>query len=116
MRSGQTSSLANTVPQNRRQNAGPWAKIEQDTRRYVLRAKGDVFILTGPFFGTDSPAIGMNRVRVPSHLFKLVYDSTTGKAWAHWQENTDDARAGPPISYNKLSRRIGMELLRVPTL
>jgi len=111
----QSFSLANTVPQNRRQNAGPWAKIEQDTRRYVLRAKGDVFILTGPFFGTDSPAIGMNRVRVPSHLYKLVYDSTTGKAWAHWQENADDARAGPPISYNELSRRIGMELLTVPT-
>ena len=25
---------------NAQQNGGSWAKIEQDTRRYVLRAKG----------------------------------------------------------------------------
>ena len=38
----QSFSLANMVPQNAQQNGGSWAKIEQDTRRYVLRAKGDV--------------------------------------------------------------------------
>lgn len=111
----QSFSLANMVPQNSRQNSGPWAKIERDTRHYVTRAKGDVFVITGPFFESGSSAgstvIGPNRVRVPSHLFKLVYDSTTGKAWAHWQQNADDARAGPPISYSELSQRIGMELL-----
>ena len=111
----QSFSLANMVPQNARQNSGPWAKIELDTRKYVTRAKGDVFVITGPFFedgsSSDSRVIGPNRVRVPSHLFKLVYDPSTGKAWAHWQQNADDARAGPPISYSELSQRIGMELL-----
>ena len=34
----QSFSLANMVPQNQKQNSGPWAKIEADTRRYVLRA------------------------------------------------------------------------------
>ena len=112
----QSFSLANMVPQNSRQNSGPWAKIEKDTRHYVARAKGDVFIITGPFFANDSPAIGASQVRVPSHLFKLVYDSATGKSWAHWQPNSDDARAGPPISYSELSGRIGMELLPGVTL
>lgn len=36
----QSFSLANMVPQDPRQNSGPWAKIEDDTRRYVMRARG----------------------------------------------------------------------------
>jgi endonuclease G len=107
----QSFSLANMVPQNRKQNSGPWAKIEQDTRRYVMRATGDVYVITGPVFGPSSPVIGPNQVRVPTHLFKLVYDSREQRAWAHWQPNTDDARAGAPISYAELTKRIGMELL-----
>ena len=107
----QSFSLANMVPQNSKQNSGPWAKIEKDTRRYVARSSGDVFIITGPFFGPGSTSVGANQVGVPTHIFKLVYDSTTQKAWAHWQPNSADARAGPPISYSDLSQRIGMELL-----
>ena len=107
----QSFSLANMVPQNAQHNGGAWAKIEQDTRHYVRRAKGDVFVITGPVFEPGSPAIGANQVRVPTHLFKLVYDATTQKAWAHWQANAPDARAGRPISYRELEKRIGMELL-----
>lgn len=44
----QSFSLANVVPQNAQHNGGAWAKIEQDTRHYVRRAKGDVFVITGP--------------------------------------------------------------------
>lgn len=107
----QSFSLANMVPQNPRQNSGPWAKIEKDTRHYVSRAKGDVYIITGPFFAGNPPTIGANRVHVPSHIFKLVYDSETKRAWVHWQENSNDARADKPISYKELTQRIGMELL-----
>ncbi len=107
----QSFSLANMVPQNPAQNSGAWSKIEQDTRRYVLRAKGNVFVITGPVFGPDSQTVGANRVRVPTHLFKLVYDESTGKAWAHWQPNSEDARAGRPISYAELTQRVGMQLL-----
>lgn len=107
----QSFSLANMVPQNQKHNSGPWAKIEQDTRRYVMRAQGDVFVITGPVFDPGSLSIGANQVRVPTHIFKLVYDATTQKAWAHWQANAEDALAGKPISYGELESRIGMELL-----
>ncbi|WP_169170596.1 DNA/RNA non-specific endonuclease [Acidovorax sp. SRB_24] len=107
----QSFSLANMVPQNPRQNSGPWAKIEADTRHYVMRAKGDVFVITGPVFAPGGSAIGSNQVAVPTHLFKLVYDAETKRAWAHWQPNADDARAGRPISYGELEQRVGMELL-----
>ena len=107
----QSFSLANMVPQNAKQNSGPWAKIEKDTRLYAARASGDVFVITGPVFDSTSTTMGSNQVRVPGHLYKLVYDAETGRAWAHWQPNTADARAGQPISYGELKRRIGMDLL-----
>jgi endonuclease G len=107
----QSFSLANMAPQNRKQNSGPWAKIEKDTRRYVMRATGDVYVITGPVFGPGSTVIGANKVSVPTHIFKLVYDSRTQKAWAHWQANADDVRVGAPISYAELTKRISMELL-----
>ena len=109
----QSFSLANMVPQSSKQNSGPWAKIEKDTRLYASRAKGDVFVITGPVFQPGEATIGANQVRVPSHLFKLVYDAQTGRAWAHWQANADSTKAGPPISYRELVKRTGVNFLSV---
>lgn len=107
----QSFSLANMVPQNAQHNGGPWAKIEQDTRHYVRRAKGDVYVITGPVFTEDAPRIGNNGVLVPTYLFKLVYDQHTNRAWAHWQENREGERVGRPISYQELVKRTGVEFL-----
>ena len=107
----QSFSLANMVPQNAQHNGGAWNKIEQDTRHYVKRAKGDVFVITGPVFTDAAPRIGANGVKVPTYLFKLVYDATTLRAWAHWQENREGETVGQPISYQELVKRTGVELL-----
>lgn len=107
----QSFSLANMVPQDIQHNGGAWAKIEQDTRHYARRAKGDVFVITGPVFTAESPVIGQNRVRVPTYLFKLVYDQARNRAWAHWQENREGERVGLPISYRELVQRTGVEFL-----
>ena len=107
----QSFSLANMVPQAIRHNSGPWAKIEQDTRKYVERATGDVFVITAPVFAADTPRIGANGVQVPSHLFKLVYDVQTRRAWAHWQANLDEETVSRPISYAELVRRTRVEWL-----
>lgn len=108
----QSFSLANMVPQNIQHNGGAWAKIEQDTRRYVQRAQGDVYVITGPVFAPEGERIGTNGVRVPSHLYKLVYDKTTGRAWAHWQANKAGERGARPISYEELVRRTGIRFLQ----
>jgi endonuclease G len=107
----QSFSLANIAPQNPENNRNAWRKIETDTRRYVKRAVGDVFVITGPVFDGIHPTIGDSEVWVPQHFFKLVYDPATNKAWVHWQDNTDGARAGKPISYEELVRRTGVEFL-----
>lgn len=107
----QSFSLANMVPQNQVQNGKAWSKIEQDTRKYVMRAVGDVYIFTGPVYDAKPETIGAGRVAVPGHIFKVVYDATTGRSWVHWQANSPDAKAGPPISYGEFVRRAGLPLL-----
>lgn len=108
----QSFSLANMVPQDAQHNGGAWARIEQDTRKYVRRAQGDVYVITGPVFTLGSERIGANGVRVPSYLYKLVYDETTGRAWAHWQANRAGERVSRPITYRELAKRTGMEFLK----
>ena len=107
----QSFSLANMVPQSIKQNSGPWAHIEKDTRRYASRAKGDVFIITGPVYEGSYESVGGNQVAVPTYLYKLVYDATTNRAWVHWQANRDDERISKPITYAELVKRTGIEFL-----
>lgn len=109
----QSFSLANMVPQAHENNRGVWAKkVEKATRQYAMRASGDVYAFTGPVF-SNRPVmtIGSGRVWVPSHLYKLVYDTQTNRAWAYWIENLDSAELGNPISYEELVRRTGIEFL-----
>lgn len=109
----QSFSLANVVPQDARHNAGAWNKIEQDTRKYILRASGDVYVLTGPVYAQQPETIGDGRVAVPTYLYKLVYDSATGRSWVHW--HTNDATenvAGTPIAYDAFVRLTGIRALR----
>jgi endonuclease G len=107
----QSFSLANMVPQSPENNRKTWANIEKATRKYVMRAEGDVYVISGPAYLNNIGEIGPGRVRIPSHLFKLVYDASSGRAWAHWVENTDEARAGRPITYKELVQRTGIEFL-----
>jgi endonuclease G len=107
----QSFTLANMVPQNPENNQNAWRKVESDTRKYAMRAEGDVFVFTGPVFESEHPTIGSNQVWVPQHLFKLVYDPSANKAWVHWMDNTEEARAGMPISYEELVKRTGIEFL-----
>lgn len=108
----QSFSLSNMIPQAPQNNRGAWAKsVEKSTRKYVMRAAGDVFVFTGPVYSTPVETLGPNQVWVPKYLYKLVYDQSANRAWAHWLENTDEARASRPISYDELVRRTGIEFL-----
>lgn len=107
----QSFSLANIIPQASENNRGPWAEIEKSTRKYVMRARGDVYVITGPVFSQSSRYIGANKVMVPDFIYKLVYDINTNRAWAHWIANTNHAKISRPISYEELVSRTGIEFL-----
>ncbi|MBK5963362.1 DNA/RNA endonuclease [Thiocystis minor] len=107
----QSFSLANMVPQAPENNRGIWAKsVEQATRKYAMRAEGDVFVFTGPVFSKPVTTIGSGKVWVPTSLYKLVYDQAQNRAWAFWVDNRD-ARMSKPISYDELVKRTGIEFL-----
>lgn len=61
--------------------------------------------------GRYTPRTGANVVNVPTYLYKLVYDATTQKAWAHWQQNREGETVSRPISYQELVNRTGVEFL-----
>lgn len=107
----QSFSLANMVPQAPANNRKAWASIEKATRKYVLRATSDVYVITGPAFFSEPQLIGSNAVWVPTYLFKLVVDPDKNKAWVHWIENKDNAHVGKPISYQELVARTGIDFL-----
>lgn len=107
----QSFSLANMVPQAIKHNGGAWANtVEKATRHYAARARGNVYVITGPVFESKL-VIGTGQVAVPTHLFKLVYDEERNVAWAHWHANSDETRGSKPISYAELVRRTGIEFL-----
>ena len=104
----QSFSLANMMPQARQNNQGIWAKnVEEPTRAYVKRADGDVYVFTGST--GNSGSIGKSRVTIPSHLYKLVYDPNKKTAWAYWIENTNEASMTPPITYQELVQKTGID-------
>ena len=108
----QSFSLANMVPQAPENNRKTWAGIEGATRAYVKRATGPVYVFTGPVYSTaGAQVIGKGKVWVPKQLYKLVYDAGANRAWAHWVENENEARAGKPVSYRELVARTGIEFL-----
>ena len=104
----QSFSLANMMPQARQNNQGIWAKnVEEPTRAYVKRSSGDIYVYTGSI--GNSGSIGRSRVTIPSHLYKLVYDSNKNIAWAYWIENTNEASMTAPISYPQLIQKTGID-------
>lgn len=109
----QSFALSNMVPQDPTLNRKNWAKLEDDTRKYVMRAQGDVFVFTGPIFsaGADRETIGKDQVWVPTHMFKLVYDASNGKAWAHMLSNTAGSNLGRPMSYAEFVHATGLKLI-----
>lgn len=104
-------SLGHMAPQDAELNNGAWNDIEQDTRKYVQRAQADVYVFTGPVYSQDPPTIGAGQVQVPQYFYKLVYDPSTSRSWAHWQANEPAYRVSVPIRYEQLVRRTGIEFV-----
>ncbi len=107
----QSFALTNMVPEDPTHNRKTWRKVESDVRKYVRRAAGDVFVFTGVLFPAQPQKIGRNQVWVPSHLFKLVYDATSHRSFAHVIANTADARITAPMGYEDFAKVTGWRVL-----
>lgn len=67
--------LSNMVPQTGKgMNQGIWKDLEGKVRFWVL-SRGEVYIYTGPIYAKEPPdTIGTNKVAIPTHLYKIIYD------------------------------------------
>jgi endonuclease G len=67
-----TFLLSNTVPQDQSMNAGIWRQLENKVRKLAASADA-VYVLTGTIFdGTQVESIGVGKVAVPTHLYKII--------------------------------------------
>jgi endonuclease G len=107
----QSFALSNMVLQNPANNRKPWAAAESATRKYALRAAGNVFVFSGPLFRPGYKTVGSNQVWEPTHLFKLVYDATDHRAWAYLLANNAESRIGPPMDYAEFVKQTGLQFL-----
>jgi endonuclease G len=69
-----------------------------------------VFVFTGLIFDDGYDTIGKNKVWVPTRLFKLVYDESSGRAWAYVLPNAE-TRLGKPMDYADFVKATGLRLL-----
>ncbi len=106
----QSFALSNMVPQDPTHNRKIWSKVEADVRKFALRASGDVYVFTGPLFDEGYRTIGANKVWVPTRLFKLVYDASSGRAWAYVLPNAE-TRIQKPMDYATFVKSTGLKLL-----
>ncbi len=101
-------SLANVVPQNRRNNQQLWAAIEGATR-HLTNQRGELYVMTGPIFEGDRIERLNGRVFVPSHVFKAVVDPSNGEG-AGWLAPNDDSGEYQVISIAELEKKTGINL------
>ena len=106
----QSFALSNMVPQDPTNNRKAWNKVETDVRKFVQRARGNVFVFTGPIFDAGHGTIGDNKVWKPTRLFKLVYDETSRRAWAYVLPNKEVA-VDRPMDYASFVSATGMHWL-----
>jgi endonuclease G len=106
----QTFALSNMVPQAPESNRKAWSAVERATRKFALRARGEVFVFTGPLFDPGHATVGKGRVWKPTRLFKLVYDESAGRAWAYVLPNAA-AQVTKPIDYPTFVQQTGLPLL-----
>lgn len=68
--------MSNMSPQKPQFNRGIWKDLEAQVRQFAITEK-DIYVVTGPILPkTKTVTIGANKVTVPTHYYKVIYDRT----------------------------------------
>ncbi|WP_430812480.1 MULTISPECIES: DNA/RNA non-specific endonuclease [unclassified Carboxylicivirga] len=67
--------LSNMSPQLPAFNRGIWKNLESLVRDWARNSE-EIHVVTGPILNTKKASIGANKVSVPGHYYKIVYDPT----------------------------------------
>lgn len=73
--------FSNMSPQMPSFNRGVWKKLEEQVRNWAIESDS-LHIVTGPVLTDHLPAIGKNKVAVPTYFYKvvLVYNDSVAKS------------------------------------
>ena len=80
--------LSNIVPQDPTNNRFLWSGIESTTRLLAKRS-GGLYVVTGAIYSSGQLSTVGDRVIVPTHLYKALYDPVTGQTAAYLVRNDD---------------------------
>lgn len=109
--------LSNAVPQQGvGMNQGIWKDLEKKVRGWAID-RGELYIYTGPAY-ISSPqrlrTIGRNRVGVPTHVYKIVYDPNRFEAIAFLMPNIRLKSSDMPhfiVSIRTIEKETGLDFL-----
>lgn len=99
--------LTNIIPQNHINNIGMWKQLEEKVREYAVK-QGTIYVATGPIIDTKADRIN-NRVLIPTHIFKAIYDPLTKMATVYVMENNSSGNY-IVMSLNDLKKLIGIDI------
>jgi len=107
--------LSNMVPQvGKGMNQGIWKNLEEYVRNWAID-RGALYVFTGPIYeGGIKKTIGNNKVAVPSHLYKIVYDPQKAEAIAFIMPNEKlDSEDMPNyiVTIREIEEKTGLDFL-----
>jgi endonuclease G len=78
--------LSNMMPQVPNNNRGIWKQLETFIRNWVMEGK-DIYVVSGTVYAPGYQTIGANKVGIPTYVWKVIIDRTTGKTIAFYMPN-----------------------------
>ena len=107
--------LSNMVPQTGvGMNQGIWKDLEEKVRSWAI-IRGEIHIYTGPIYAKNPPdTIGINKVAIPTHLYKIIYDPVTVEAIAFIMPNIKLKSSDMPryvVTIREIEEKTGLNFL-----
>lgn len=111
--------LSNMTPQQGvGMNRGIWKVLEEKVRNWAIE-RGELYIYTGPVYIISQERlrrIGKNKVAVPTHVYKIVYDPNRQEAIAFLMPNIRLKTSDMPefiVSIRTIENETGLDFLSV---
>lgn len=108
--------LSNMSPQiGPGMNRGIWKNLEEKVRLWAIK-RGELYIFTGPIYanGSSEKTIGSDKVAVPTHFYKIIFDPVRVEAIAFILPNQSLKAKDLPnyiVSVHEVEAQTGLNFL-----
>lgn len=107
----QSFLYTNAVPQVPSHNQGIWANLEASVREMAAR-RGELYVITGPIFSSNSPGRIGSGVPIPDSLFKVIFDTNNMTMTAFVIPNNETVGEAPEkfqVTVREVERLTGLD-------